>query len=113
MKVPPILRLPKAGTRCHYTGLSRTSLSELVTPTARNGGKPPVRAICQRAHRHAQRGIWLIPAETLFRYLLRLGTPPTGDNQGVSSPHAACYEDHIAKLHTVRPSTGPGNIHLN
>ena len=69
-KVPPILRLPPPGARCPYSQLSRTGLSELVTPTARNGGKPPVQAIYQRAHRYAQRGIWLIPAENLFRYLL-------------------------------------------
>jgi hypothetical protein len=47
-------------------------LSELVTPTARNGGKPPVPAIYQRAHKYARRGIWLVPAESLFRFLLNL-----------------------------------------
>ena len=83
-KVPPILRLPKTGTRCPYTQLSRTGLSELVSPTLRNGGKPPVQARCQRAHRHAVRGVWLIPAEALFRYLLGLGTQPTGFSQAAS-----------------------------
>ncbi len=31
-----------------------------------------MKAIYQRAHRYAQRGTWLIPAENLFRYLLGL-----------------------------------------
>lgn len=69
-KVPPIIRLPKPGARCPHTQLSRTGLTELIAPTARNGHKPPVKAIYQRAHRYAQRGTWLIPAENLFRYLL-------------------------------------------
>lgn len=54
-KVPPILRLPPPGARCPYSQLSRTGLSELVAPTARNGGKPPVQAIYQRAHKYARR----------------------------------------------------------
>ena len=80
-KVPPILRLPPPGTRCPFSQLSRTGLSELVTPTARNGGKPPVQAIYQRAHKYAQRGVWLIPAENLFRYLLNLGTSSVEEYQ--------------------------------
>jgi hypothetical protein len=83
-QVPPIIRLPKPGTRCPYSQLSRTALSELVVPTARNRGKPPVLAIHHRSHRYAQRGIWLIPAENLFRYLLAPSTPPTGAIQTVT-----------------------------
>jgi hypothetical protein len=71
-KVPPILSLPKAGQKCPYTGKPRTFLAELVAPCERNGFKPPVKAIYKKSHRHAQRGVWLIPAENLFRYLLGL-----------------------------------------
>ena len=72
-KVPLFIRLPQAGTRCPYTQLSRTALNELVAPTKRNGGKPPVQAVYQRAHRYAQRGTWLIPTENLFPLSARLG----------------------------------------
>ena len=71
-KVPPIIGLPKAGQKCPYTGKPRTFLVELIVPCERNGFKPPVKAIYKKAHRHAQRGIWLIPSENLFRYLLGL-----------------------------------------
>lgn len=72
--VPSFIRLPQAGTRCPHTQLSRTALNELVAPTKRNAGKPPVQAVYQRAHRYAQRGTWLIPSENLFRYLLGLSS---------------------------------------
>ena len=71
-RVPPFIRLPKPGRRCPYCQLSRTALCDLVAPTERNGGKPPVEATYQRAHRHALRGVWLIPSENLFRYLLQM-----------------------------------------
>jgi len=71
-RVPPLLTLPKPKTRCPYTNESRTSLVELIAPCERNNFKPPVKAIYKRAHRFAQRGQWLIPAENLFRYLLGL-----------------------------------------
>lgn len=78
-KVPPIIRLPKAKGRCPYTGRSRTGLLELVAPCARNNFKPPVKAIYRRAHKFAQRGQWLIPAENLFRHLLGLAEHSTDD----------------------------------
>lgn len=112
-KVPPILRLPKAGTRCPYTQLSRTGLSELVTPTRRNGGKPPVQARYQRAHRYAVRGVWLIPAEPLFRYLLGPGTQSVGINHGTNDLRALGAEEYIADARAARTVTEAGNIHLN
>ena len=71
-RVPPVISLPKAGQKCPYTTKPRTFLVELIAPCKRNGFKPPVKAIYKKAHRHAQRGIWLIPSENLFRYLLDL-----------------------------------------
>ena len=71
-RVPPFLRLPAQGSRCPYTQLCRTAMLDLVARSKRNGNRPPVRANYLRAHRYAQRGVWLIPAENLFRYLLGL-----------------------------------------
>ena len=69
-RVPPIFRLPPPKARCPYSGLSRTGLLELIAPCERNGFKPPVRAIYRKSHRFAQRGVWQILAEPLFRHLL-------------------------------------------
>ena len=70
--VPSFLRLPAQGSRCPHTQLCRSAMLDLVAPSQRNGNCPPVRAIYRRAHRYAQRGVWLIPAENLFRHLLSL-----------------------------------------
>jgi hypothetical protein len=78
-RVPPLLTLPKPKARCPYTNKSRTGLVELVAPCERNNFKPPVRAIYKRAHKYAQRGQWLIPAENLFRYLLGLAETSTDE----------------------------------
>ena len=71
-RVPPLLRAPRPKCRCPWTGKSRSSFLELVTPCARNNFDPPVKAIYQRAHKYATRGVWLVPSENLFRYLLSL-----------------------------------------
>jgi hypothetical protein len=78
-RVPPIITLPKPKTRCPYTGRARTGLLELIAPCERNNFHPPVKAIYRRAHKYAQRGQWLIPAENLFRYLFGLAEHSTED----------------------------------
>ncbi len=71
------IRLPRAGTRCTLTGLSRSSLAELVRPCARNGFKAPVAARVLK-QRDAVRGILLISRESLLGYLNEL---PATNNQ--------------------------------
>ena len=78
-RVPPLITLPKPKTRCPYTNESRTGLVELIAPCKRNNFKPPVKAIYKRAHKYAQRGQWLIPAENLFRHLLGLAETSTDE----------------------------------
>jgi hypothetical protein len=68
--LPPLIRLPKPGQRCPYTGLSRTGMTELISPGKRNNNQPPVSAIHRRSHARAKRGIWQIPTRNLFRHLL-------------------------------------------
>ena len=58
---PEFIRLPKAGSRCPLTGLSRTSLVELVDSGA-------VRATRLRK-RGSSRGITLIHKDSLRSYL--------------------------------------------
>lgn len=58
---PEFIRLPKAGSRCPITGLSRTSLVELVD-------KGVVKAVKLRK-RGSLRGITLLVRESLLGYL--------------------------------------------
>ena len=68
---PVWLRLPAPRTRCHYTGLSRTSLLELCAPCQRNSFQPPVVSKVVRK-RGAIRGIRLICFNSLMTYLRAL-----------------------------------------
>lgn len=66
--LPEFLRLPKTGSRCSVTGLSRSHLNSLILPTEENGYQPPVRSVSLRK-RGAVRGVRLIPTNELLDYL--------------------------------------------
>ncbi len=68
------LRLPRPGTRCPISGLSRSTLSELVRPCARNDFAPPVAARLLK-RRDARRGVLLVSRESLLGYLNDLPAP--------------------------------------
>jgi hypothetical protein len=65
---PEFLRLPKPGQLCPYTGLTRSFLNELILPTPRNNGKPPVRSFCLR-QKGAKTGVRLIDFADLKRHI--------------------------------------------
>ena len=65
---PEFLRLPKPGLLCQHTGLTRSALNELILPTPRNDGKPPVRSFCLR-QRGAKTGIRLVDYASLRNYI--------------------------------------------
>jgi hypothetical protein len=65
---PEFIRLPRSGTRCPWTGLSRTKLNELVLPSPSNEGQPPVKSKSERKP-GKQRGIRLINFESLLAHL--------------------------------------------
>lgn len=69
-KRPEWLRLPKTGQRCPFTGLSRSSLNELILATKENEGKPPVASKCLRK-RGSNRGIRLINYDSLMAFIAR------------------------------------------
>lgn len=68
------LRLPKPGTRCEVSGLSRTTLAELVCPGKKNGFQPPVAARFLK-RRNASRGIVLISRRSLLEFINALPSP--------------------------------------
>lgn len=73
---PEWLRLPAPGSRCRFTGLSRSTLNELTIPGPANDGRPPVKSVVLRK-RGAVRGIRLISYESLMGYLAGLGERPS------------------------------------
>lgn len=75
---PEFIRLPKPGSRCAYTALSRSSLNELVLPCEANGFRPPVRSVVLKK-RHAVRGIRLISFSSLIDYLNSLCAPESDE----------------------------------
>ena len=65
---PYYLRLPRTGSFCPWTGLSRSKLNQLILPCAENGNAPPVKSLCLR-QRGALRGTRLIVFESLMNHL--------------------------------------------
>ena len=65
---PEFVRLPSPGRRCALTGLSRSTVAELVVPGPANGYQPPVKSLVVRK-RNASRGIRLINLDSLLNYL--------------------------------------------
>ena len=62
------LRLPRAGFRCPVSGLSRSSLAELVRPCERNDYRPPVESRLLK-RKGASRGVLLISKHSLLAYI--------------------------------------------
>ena len=65
---PEFVRLPKGGTRCPHTGLSRSKLNQLVLPCKENDYKPPVESKSVRS-RGTIRGARIIVFDSLINYL--------------------------------------------
>ena len=67
------IRLPRPGERCPISGLSRSTLVELVRPCERNGFNPPVKARHLR-RKGTQRGVVLVEVASYRDYLAALPT---------------------------------------
>jgi hypothetical protein len=68
---PEFIRLPKPGTLCRWTGLSRSKLNELILPSPLNSFKPPVRSLSLR-NRGQIKAVRLIVLDSLLGYLRSL-----------------------------------------
>jgi len=69
--VPEFIRLPKAGERCPFTGLSRSYLNSLIL-----GPNPPVKSFVLRK-RGARTGVRLISYDSLLAYIRKHETTST------------------------------------
>lgn len=82
------LRLPRPGSRCSVSNLSRSTLAELVRPCPRNGYAPPVEARLLK-RRDARRGVLLISRESLLGYLNELPPPESATSPASVAREAA------------------------
>ena len=84
------LRLPRPGSRCPVSNLSRSTLAELVRPCERNGYAPPVEARLLK-RRDARRGVLLISRESLLGYLNELPPPESATSPASVARKAAVF----------------------
>ena len=68
---PEFIRLPKAGSLCPRTGLSRSKLNELILPSPLNRFHPPVRSVSLR-NRGQVKAVRLVVFDSLMAYLRQL-----------------------------------------
>jgi hypothetical protein len=76
------LRLPRPGTRCPHSGLSRSTLREMCVPCKENGFRPPVTAKIRKKGPYATRGIVLISLKSLMSHLDGLPAAEAGSAEG-------------------------------
>ena len=70
---PEFIRLPKAGTACPFTSLSRSTLNTYILPSKENGFKPPVKSYVLRQPGRLK-GIRLIDFESLCFFIRKQGS---------------------------------------
>ncbi|MEM1223944.1 MAG: hypothetical protein AAGH40_14435 [Verrucomicrobiota bacterium] len=75
---PEFIRLPKPGSRCPHTGLSRGTLYELCVPSEANNHRPPVRSHVIRKP-GAARGGRLVDYASLLAYVRQLPSNLEGE----------------------------------
>ena len=76
---PRYIRLPKTGTRCPHSGLSRSTLNTLILPSKENGFRPSVKSKIV-AQPEKKRGVRLIVYSSLMDYLDNLPGDDGGNN---------------------------------
>lgn len=72
--MPVWIGLPKSGTVCRYTGLSRSGLNALIL-----GKNPPVKSVSLK-QRYAVRGRRLIHLQSLLDYIEGMATAQAAEN---------------------------------
>lgn len=85
---PFYIRLPKSGTACGWTGLSKSALNALIL-----GKNPPVKSVSLRQP-HAIRGIRLILLSSLLEYIAGVAEAQQTTNSAAAT---AVVEDVDAK----------------
>jgi len=66
---PKLIRLPKQGVPCQWTGLSRAKMAQLVVPSKENGFSPPVRSVSLGPDKDSKGWTRLVYFDSLMAYL--------------------------------------------
>ena len=66
---PKLIRLPKQGVPCQWTGLSRAKMAQLVVPSKENGFSPPVRSVSLGPDIDSKGWTRLVYFDSLMAYL--------------------------------------------
>ena len=98
IEIPPVnqvanpiwIRLPKVGKSCPFTGLSRSTLNNLIL-----GKNPPVQSVSLRQH-HAIRGCRIILLKSLLEFIAGVAAAQNPTN----SAHASADVEEVD--HTTR-----------
>lgn len=107
---PLLVRLPKPGTLCQWTGLSRSKLNELILPAPLNRYRPPVKSISLR-NRGQVRGVRLISLDSLLSYLQTLEEQQQAELDSYTETFQAAYQpadqEPIQPVGSTRGVTAP------
>lgn len=90
------IRLPRAGSRCPVSNLSRSTLAELVRPCLRNEYRPPVEARLLK-RKGATRGVLLISRESLLDFVNDLPPPESATSPTNIARAAAAAEARLER----------------
>lgn len=74
------IRLPRPGSRCPVSGLSRSTLAELVRPCPRNDYAPPVESRLLK-RKGAARGVLLVSRASLLAFIDGQPSPTANDGK--------------------------------
>ena len=66
---PKLIRLPKQGVPCEWTGLSRAKMAQLVVPSKENEFSPPVRSVSLGPDKDSKGWTRLVYFDSLMAYL--------------------------------------------
>jgi hypothetical protein len=79
-KDPAYIRMPRTGTACPYSSLSRSGMDLIVRPQKANNFRPPVKSKIFR-HSPTAKGIRLVDFRSLMNYLGRLPETQPGKEE--------------------------------
>lgn len=110
VKAEEWIRLPDPGERCPVTGLSRTSLAEILAETDPETGEKLVVSILKRKQ-GATRGIRLILKQSLLDYLKRQAEAQNGLRwaKRIRNPDNLSIDEVTADMELFLRFIGPDN----
>ena len=108
-KQPEWIRLPRAGERCPYSNLSRSTLNNLILPCKANKNCPPVKSSVLR-QKGATRGVRLIHRASLMAYIETGKETAFGQDAKVSSNGSLrSLKERLSAITRVRTLSIGGN----